>query len=270
VSTAGLTQCTGSRELHTLDQDSARPCTAVRDKAIGLRLRTIAVKGLGSELPLPADTPAGQSSQVDFTCLAVDTLRRASAEVRTRQTSAADTACSEGTPAVILVAMEVGAAIPMAITTRAKGGLASDAIRRCHLRPVGPFKEDALMKVFPRMPPSERTAGQPERHQSMNGARRAPFWGGKNSPDSLKNQRAGKCSIQDFVWDGTTLGWAQALSVAEKTLPRADTKRLHQPSYQSTAAQPDEPAATTTAACLHRTNRSHRLLQIQVTAVIER
>jgi hypothetical protein len=38
-------------------------------------------------------------------------------------------ACSEGTPAVILVAMEVGAAIPMVITTRAKGGLASDPIR---------------------------------------------------------------------------------------------------------------------------------------------
>jgi hypothetical protein len=129
VFTVGLTQCTGSRELLTLDQDSARPSIAVRHKAIGVRLRIIAVNGLGSELPLPADTPAGQSSQAAFTCLAADILRRASAEARTRQTSAADTACSEGTPAVILVAMEVGAAMVMVITTRAKGGLASDAIR---------------------------------------------------------------------------------------------------------------------------------------------
>jgi hypothetical protein len=79
---------------------------------------TIVVKGLGSELPLPADTPAKQTDQAAFTCLAVDILRRASAEVRTRQTSAADTVCSEVTPAVILVAMEVAVAIPMVITTR--------------------------------------------------------------------------------------------------------------------------------------------------------
>lgn len=84
-----------------------------------LRLGTIVVKGLGSELPLPAVTPARQTGQAAFTCLAVDILRRASAEVRTRQTSAADTACSEGTPVVILVAMEVAVAIPMVITTRA-------------------------------------------------------------------------------------------------------------------------------------------------------
>jgi hypothetical protein len=47
-------------------------------------------------------------------------LRLASAEVRTRQTLAADTACSEDTLAVILVAMEVVAAIPMVTITRAK------------------------------------------------------------------------------------------------------------------------------------------------------
>jgi hypothetical protein len=78
---------------------------------------------LGSELLLPEDTPARQTGQAAFTCLAVDILRRASAELRTRQTSGADTVCSEGTPAVILVAMEVvAAAIPMVITTRAKDG----------------------------------------------------------------------------------------------------------------------------------------------------
>jgi hypothetical protein len=70
-----------------------------------------------------ADTPAKQTAQAAFTCLAVDILRRASAEVRTRQASAADTAYSEGTPAVILVVMEVVAAIPMVIITRARDRL---------------------------------------------------------------------------------------------------------------------------------------------------
>ena len=92
-----------------LDQDSGSPSIAVRHTAL---------VGPGSELPLLADTPAMQTGQVVFTCLAGDILRRTSAEVRTRQTSAADTACSEATPAVILVAMEVAAAIPMVITTR--------------------------------------------------------------------------------------------------------------------------------------------------------
>lgn len=109
MSTAGLTPFTGSRKLRTLDQDSGSPSIAVRHKAI---VRP------GSELPSPADTAARQTGQVAFTCLAVGILRRASAEVRTRQTSAADMACSEGTPAVILAAMEVAAAIPMVITAR--------------------------------------------------------------------------------------------------------------------------------------------------------
>ena len=113
--------------MRTLDQDSASPSIAVRHKAIVLRLGTIVVKGLGSELLLPEDTPARQTGQAAFTCLAVDILRRASAEVRTRQTSAADTACSEGTPAVILVAMEVAVDIPMVIVTRAKDCRVSDA-----------------------------------------------------------------------------------------------------------------------------------------------
>jgi hypothetical protein len=108
---AGLTPFTGSRKLRTLDRDSGSPSIEVRHKAIA---------GLVSELPLPADTQARQTGQVAFTCLAVDILRRTSAEVHTRQTSAADMACSEGTPAVILVAMEVAAAIPMVITTRAR------------------------------------------------------------------------------------------------------------------------------------------------------
>ena len=113
--------------MRTLDQDSASPSIAVRHKAIVLRLGTIVVKGLGSELLLPADTPARQAGQAAFTCLAVGILRRASTEVRTRQTSAADTACSEGTPAVILVVMEVVAAIPMVTITRARDCLVSDA-----------------------------------------------------------------------------------------------------------------------------------------------
>jgi hypothetical protein len=119
VSTAGLTQFIGSRQLRTLDQDSASPSIADRHKATALRLRTIVVKGLGSELPWPAHTPARQTGLAAFTCLAVDILRGASAEVRTRQTSVVDMASSEGTRAVILVAMEA-AAIPMAITIRAK------------------------------------------------------------------------------------------------------------------------------------------------------
>jgi hypothetical protein len=68
-----------------------------------------------------------QAGQAAFTCLAADILQRALAEVRIRQTSAADTVCSEGIPAVILVAMEVVAAIPMVIITRAKDWLVSDA-----------------------------------------------------------------------------------------------------------------------------------------------
>ena len=75
--------------------------------------------GSGSELPLPADTPARQTGQAAFTYLVVDILRRALAEVRTRQTSAADTACSEGIPVGISAATEVVAAIPMVITARA-------------------------------------------------------------------------------------------------------------------------------------------------------
>jgi hypothetical protein len=108
---------------------------AVRHTAIVLRLRTIVVNGLGSELLLPADTPARQTGQAAFICLAVDIHRRASAEVRTRQTSAEATACSEG----ILVAMEVAAAIPMVITTRAKGGLVSDAAMQAQPSGVPPF-----------------------------------------------------------------------------------------------------------------------------------
>jgi hypothetical protein len=73
-----------------------------------------------SELSLAADTPASQTGRVAFTCLVEDILRSTSVEVRTRQTSAVDTACLEGTPVVILVAMEAAVAIPMVITTRAK------------------------------------------------------------------------------------------------------------------------------------------------------
>lgn len=104
--TGGLILFIGRPNLRTLDQDSASPSIAVRHKAI---------VHLGSEHPFPVAIPARQSSQAAFTCLAVGILRRASAEVRTRRTSVADTACSEGTPAVIL------AAIPTVITTRAKG-----------------------------------------------------------------------------------------------------------------------------------------------------
>ena len=94
---------------------------------------------MGSEPLLPADTPARQTGQAASTCLGVDILRRASAEVRTRQNSAADTACSEGTQAVMLVAMEVVAAIPMVITTRAKGGLVSNAAMQPQPSGVPPF-----------------------------------------------------------------------------------------------------------------------------------
>jgi hypothetical protein len=74
---------------------------------------------LGSALPLLADTRVRQSDQTAFTCLAVG-IRRASAEVRTRQISAADTACPVGTQAVISAATEVAAAILMVITTRSE------------------------------------------------------------------------------------------------------------------------------------------------------
>jgi hypothetical protein len=74
---------------------------------------------LGSEVRLPADILARQTGLAASICLGVD-IPRASAKVRTRQTSAADTASSEGTPAVISVAMEVAAAIPMVITTKAE------------------------------------------------------------------------------------------------------------------------------------------------------
>lgn len=124
MSTAGLTQCTGGRKLRTLDQDSGSlliAVIAVLHKPTVVRLRVIGIKVSGSDRPLPADTPARQIGQAAFTFLAVDILQRASAEVRTSQTSAADTACSEDTPAVILVATEV-AAIPMAITTRGMRG----------------------------------------------------------------------------------------------------------------------------------------------------
>jgi len=50
---------------------------------------------------------------------------------------------------------------------------------------------------------------------------------------------------------GASSCWAEALSIAKKTLPRADAKGLHQPGYQSTAAQPDEPRTTAMTACLH-------------------
>jgi hypothetical protein len=109
-----------SRKLPTIGQDSVSPSTALRHKAIVFRLRTIVIKGLGSELPLPADTRVRQRDRAAFTCLAVDILRRASAEVRTRQTSAAVTACSEGTPEAISVATEVVAATLMVITTRSE------------------------------------------------------------------------------------------------------------------------------------------------------
>jgi hypothetical protein len=48
-------------------------------------------------------------------------------------------ACSEGTPAVILVAMEVAAAIPMVITTKSQGGLVSDAAMQPQPSDVPPF-----------------------------------------------------------------------------------------------------------------------------------
>lgn len=133
MSLAGLTQCTGSSKLRTLDQDSGSRSIAARHKAIVLRLQTIADKGLGSERPLQAGPSAAQSGLVVFTCLAVDILPRASAEVCTGQTSAADTAYSEGIRAVILVAMEVAAAIRMVITARSEGlGLECRTISACH------------------------------------------------------------------------------------------------------------------------------------------
>lgn len=96
---------TGNRRARTVDQDSAIPCIAVQDKGSGR---------LGQEPPLPADIPVSQTALVDFTYLAVDILRGASAEVRTDPSLEADTACSEGTRADMAAVM--AAAIRTVIT----------------------------------------------------------------------------------------------------------------------------------------------------------
>lgn len=122
---AGLTWPSGNRRPGTVGRDSATPCIAVRERGSGRP---------GREPHLPADITVSQTAPVDFTCLAVDILRRASAEVRTDRSLEADTACSEGTRADMVADTEV--AIRTVITVSLIGNQKIDV--RGHRRILKP------------------------------------------------------------------------------------------------------------------------------------